>query len=107
VNDTLLEGMKVVGELFGSGQMQLPFVLQSAEDRGPGTPVLRTGGDLVSRGPGLRPVGQGPLRSPALVLPAPPPGLEARFAGLAGSGVAGGVCCGLPAAPGQGAKYQQ
>ncbi|MDX2854308.1 methionine synthase [Actinacidiphila glaucinigra] len=31
VNDTLLEGMKVVGELFGSGQMQLPFVLQSAE----------------------------------------------------------------------------
>ncbi|MEU1677443.1 homocysteine S-methyltransferase family protein, partial [Streptomyces roseifaciens] len=30
VNDTLLEGMKVVGELFGSGQMQLPFVLQSA-----------------------------------------------------------------------------
>ncbi|TWG02053.1 methionine synthase (B12-dependent) [Streptomyces brevispora] len=31
VNDTLLKGMKVVGELFGSGQMQLPFVLQSAE----------------------------------------------------------------------------
>ncbi|HEY2300428.1 MAG TPA: methionine synthase [Acidimicrobiales bacterium] len=31
VNDTLLGGMKVVGELFGSGQMQLPFVLQSAE----------------------------------------------------------------------------
>ncbi|MFE3590770.1 methionine synthase [Streptomyces niveus] len=31
VNDTLLNGMKVVGELFGSGQMQLPFVLQSAE----------------------------------------------------------------------------
>ena len=31
VNETLLEGMKVVGELFGSGQMQLPFVLQSAE----------------------------------------------------------------------------
>ncbi|MEU8894110.1 methionine synthase [Streptomyces sp. NPDC048442] len=31
VNNTLLEGMKVVGELFGSGQMQLPFVLQSAE----------------------------------------------------------------------------
>ena len=31
VNDTLLEGMKIVGELFGSGQMQLPFVLQSAE----------------------------------------------------------------------------
>ncbi|HYN74705.1 MAG TPA: methionine synthase [Candidatus Limnocylindria bacterium] len=31
VNDTLLDGMKIVGELFGSGQMQLPFVLQSAE----------------------------------------------------------------------------
>ncbi|MFD4396144.1 methionine synthase [Kitasatospora sp. NPDC059811] len=31
INDTLLSGMKVVGELFGSGQMQLPFVLQSAE----------------------------------------------------------------------------
>jgi len=31
VNTILLDGMKVVGELFGSGQMQLPFVLQSAE----------------------------------------------------------------------------
>ncbi|MEC3891876.1 methionine synthase [Nocardiopsis alba] len=31
VNDTLLEGMKTVGELFGSGRMQLPFVLKSAE----------------------------------------------------------------------------
>jgi 5-methyltetrahydrofolate--homocysteine methyltransferase len=31
INDTLLDGMKTVGELFGSGQMQLPFVLQSAE----------------------------------------------------------------------------
>jgi 5-methyltetrahydrofolate--homocysteine methyltransferase len=31
INDTLLGGMKTVGELFGSGQMQLPFVLQSAE----------------------------------------------------------------------------
>ncbi len=31
VNDVLLEGMKVVGELFGRGEMQLPFVLQSAE----------------------------------------------------------------------------
>ena len=31
VNDTLLSGMKVVGDLFASGQMQLPFVLQSAE----------------------------------------------------------------------------
>src|SRR4051794_5771442 len=31
VNNVLLGGMKVVGDLFGSGQMQLPFVLQSAE----------------------------------------------------------------------------
>ena len=31
VNDVLLEGMRVVGELFGKGEMQLPFVLQSAE----------------------------------------------------------------------------
>jgi 5-methyltetrahydrofolate--homocysteine methyltransferase len=31
VNDTLLAGMKVVGDLFASGEMQLPFVLQSAE----------------------------------------------------------------------------
>jgi 5-methyltetrahydrofolate--homocysteine methyltransferase len=31
INEDLLDGMKVVGELFGSGQMQLPFVLQSAE----------------------------------------------------------------------------
>jgi 5-methyltetrahydrofolate--homocysteine methyltransferase len=31
VNDILLEGMKVVGDLFASGEMQLPFVLQSAE----------------------------------------------------------------------------
>ncbi|QOJ00695.1 MAG: methionine synthase [Phycisphaeraceae bacterium] len=31
INDHLLEGMKTVGELFGSGRMQLPFVLQSAE----------------------------------------------------------------------------
>lgn len=31
INDHLLDGMKRVGELFGSGEMQLPFVLQSAE----------------------------------------------------------------------------
>ncbi|MFN9735408.1 MAG: methionine synthase [Microcystis sp.] len=31
INIFLLDGMKVVGELFGSGQMQLPFVLQSAQ----------------------------------------------------------------------------
>jgi 5-methyltetrahydrofolate--homocysteine methyltransferase len=31
INVFLLDGMKVVGDLFGSGQMQLPFVLQSAE----------------------------------------------------------------------------
>lgn len=59
VNDDLLAGMKTVGELFGSGQMQLPFVLASAEvmkksvahlephmdkadDEGKGTIVLAT-----------------------------------------------------------------
>ncbi len=59
INDDLLAGMKVVGDLFGSGEMQLPFVLQSAEvmkravaylephmekldDRGKGTIVLAT-----------------------------------------------------------------
>ncbi len=59
INEELLSGMKVVGELFGSGEMQLPFVLQSAEvmkravaylephmektdDRGKGTIVLAT-----------------------------------------------------------------
>src|SRR3712207_2842218 len=59
INDRLLSGMKTGGELFGSGQMQLPFVLQSAEvmklagahlephmekggDRGKGTIVLAT-----------------------------------------------------------------
>jgi 5-methyltetrahydrofolate--homocysteine methyltransferase len=31
INETLLDGMKTVGELFGRGEMQLPFVLQSAE----------------------------------------------------------------------------
>jgi 5-methyltetrahydrofolate--homocysteine methyltransferase len=31
VNDHLLEGMKIVGDLFASGEMQLPFVLSSAE----------------------------------------------------------------------------
>ena len=31
INNILLDGMKVVGDLFGSGEMQLPFVLQSAE----------------------------------------------------------------------------
>ena len=31
INEHLLSGMKVVGELFGKGEMQLPFVLQSAE----------------------------------------------------------------------------
>jgi len=31
INDLLLDGMRVVGDLFGAGRMQLPFVLQSAE----------------------------------------------------------------------------
>src|SRR5690606_31455701 len=72
INDHLLAGMKVVGELFGSGQMQLPFVLQSAavmktavahlephmergaDDAGKGTLVLATGrGDVHDIGKNL------------------------------------------------------
>ncbi|MGH9111927.1 MAG: methionine synthase [Acidimicrobiales bacterium] len=72
INDVLLSGMKVVGDLFGSGQMQLPFVLQSAEtmkmavahlephlekvegDSGKGRIVLATGkGDVHDIGKNL------------------------------------------------------
>ena len=42
INDILLGGMKVVGDLFGSGQMQLPFVLQSAEVDESGGEIPRT-----------------------------------------------------------------
>ena len=42
INEHLLAGMKTVGELFGSGQMQLPFVLQSAE-------VMKTAVALLER----------------------------------------------------------
>ncbi|MBS1902847.1 MAG: B12-binding domain-containing protein [Bacteroidetes bacterium] len=50
INNILLGGMKVVGELFGSGEMQLPFVLQSAETMKAAVKYLepymeRTGGD--------------------------------------------------------------
>ena len=45
INTDLLAGMKVVGELFGSGQMQLPFVLQSAE-------VMKTAVGLSRAAPG-------------------------------------------------------
>ena len=41
INNILLDGMKVVGDLFGSGQMQLPFVLQSAEAMKVGGPFPR------------------------------------------------------------------
>lgn len=57
VNDTLLEGMKVVGDLFGSGRMQLPFVLQSAEvmktavaHLEPHMEKVADGGDAVGKG---------------------------------------------------------
>lgn len=71
INDDLLGGMKTVGALFGSGQMQLPFVLASAEvmktavkylephldrtdDRGKGTIVLATvAGDVHDIGKNL------------------------------------------------------
>ena len=55
VNEHLLGGMKVVGELFGSGQMQLPFVLQSAEVMKAAVALLephmeRVEGDTGSKG---------------------------------------------------------
>jgi 5-methyltetrahydrofolate--homocysteine methyltransferase len=40
INDILLDGMKTVGERFGSGQMQLPFVLESAESMKAAVKVL-------------------------------------------------------------------
>ena len=55
INDHLLDGMKTVGELFGSGQMQLPFVLQSAEVMKMAVALLephmeRVEGDSISKG---------------------------------------------------------
>jgi 5-methyltetrahydrofolate--homocysteine methyltransferase len=52
INNILLDGMKVVGDLFGSGQMQLPFVLQSAEAMKAAVKFLepfmeKTGGDVA------------------------------------------------------------
>lgn len=57
INTFLLNGMKVVGELFGSGQMQLPFVLQSAETMKSAVAFLepymeKTEGDGENRGKG-------------------------------------------------------
>jgi 5-methyltetrahydrofolate--homocysteine methyltransferase len=50
VNGTLLAGMKTVGELFGSGQMQLPFVLASAEVMKAAVAYLEPHMDRVSGG---------------------------------------------------------
>ena len=54
INTFLLDGMKVVGDLFGSGQMQLPFVLQSAETMKFAVsilePFMETTEDNVSKG---------------------------------------------------------
>jgi 5-methyltetrahydrofolate--homocysteine methyltransferase len=55
INHFLLAGMKTVGELFGSGQMQLPFVLQSAEAMKAAVGYLEphiaaAGGDTSSKG---------------------------------------------------------
>jgi 5-methyltetrahydrofolate--homocysteine methyltransferase len=52
INETLLAGMKVVGELFGSGQMQLPFVLQSAETMKAAVAHLEPHMDKVEGGSG-------------------------------------------------------
>ncbi|MHA7812744.1 MAG: methionine synthase [Phycisphaerales bacterium] len=48
INDHLLAGMKVVGELFGSGQMQLPFVLQSAQTMKKAVAILEPHMDKTS-----------------------------------------------------------
>jgi 5-methyltetrahydrofolate--homocysteine methyltransferase len=55
VNDVLLDGMRVVGELFGRGEMQLPFVLQSAETMKAAVAHLephmeKVGGSAAARG---------------------------------------------------------
>jgi 5-methyltetrahydrofolate--homocysteine methyltransferase len=52
INDVLLAGMKVVGDLFGSGQMQLPFVLQSAETMKAAVAHLEPHMDKVEGGSG-------------------------------------------------------
>jgi 5-methyltetrahydrofolate--homocysteine methyltransferase len=52
INDVLLAGMKVVGDLFGSGQMQLPFVLQSAETMKAAVAHLEPHMDKVEGGAG-------------------------------------------------------
>ena len=52
VNDVLLDGMKVVGELFASGEMQLPFVLQSAEAMKAAVSYLEPHMDRVDGGGG-------------------------------------------------------
>ncbi len=59
INDHLLEGMKTVGELFGSGQMQLPFVLQSAETMKAAVAFLE---------PHIAGAGDGPRQAKAKVL---------------------------------------
>nr|WP_320675314.1 methionine synthase [Prochlorococcus sp. MIT 1341] len=55
INQFLLDGMKVVGELFGSGKMQLPFVLQSAQTMKSAVKYLepymdKSGAENVSKG---------------------------------------------------------
>jgi len=50
VNDILLDGMKTVGDLFGAGQMQLPFVLQSAETMKAAVGFLEPHMDRVASG---------------------------------------------------------
>ncbi|UCF33287.1 MAG: methionine synthase, partial [Phycisphaerales bacterium] len=50
VNEILLDGMKTVGDLFGAGQMQLPFVLQSAETMKAAVRFLEPHMDRVAHG---------------------------------------------------------
>jgi 5-methyltetrahydrofolate--homocysteine methyltransferase len=50
INEVLLAGMKTVGELFGAGEMQLPFVLQSAEVMKAAVAVLEPHMDKADQG---------------------------------------------------------
>ena len=59
INDRLLEGMRVVGELFGRGEMQLPFVLQSAE-------VMKAA--VAHLEPHIEAMSDGPRRAKAKIL---------------------------------------
>ncbi len=61
INETLLAGMKVVGELFGRGEMQLPFVLNSAEVMKAAVAYLEPFMETVAHEEGGAPAGKGTI----------------------------------------------